>query len=204
MRIVFACALAALAGLAACSNPPEASGSGDATGESSTGEGACEGRECSGHGKCVVDEGEPRCLCDEGYFERGDMCISLPDEEGTSGSEEGTGTGTETGTTGTDDSSSDSSASTSLTTTTVSTSTSDGDGGLLPDGTPCESPEECASGHCWSDWDWEEQGPGPRVCKPECIQPWDDQAWCWSAEDCCGQNYCFPQGDFSGYCDDQP
>jgi hypothetical protein len=74
----------------------------------------------------------------------------------------------------------------------------DGEGGL-PNGSPCETNDECESGYCWSDWNEQQHEPEPAECKPECIPDWDQGAFCDEDDDCCNGD-CIMEGQQQGFC----
>jgi hypothetical protein len=45
--------------------------------DDSTEDDLCPGIDCSDHGTCITTNGRARCLCDDGYFERGLACLLI-------------------------------------------------------------------------------------------------------------------------------
>ena len=149
----------------------------------------CEGVDCGGFGDCVEVDSRPRCVCEAGYVEDPNVPTCVPEGSTT----------TTAGTTGaTTDTSAGTTGNTSVTTTTTDS------GGGKPDGEPCELPDECQGGYCYSSY-MEPGGISETKCFSECIGQQVFELWCFEDADCCegtcsNDGYCVNGG--GGSCAD--
>lgn len=173
----------------------------------------CSEADCPTMGLCELVDGDAQCMCND----------DAPPDTATCGDETSTGTGDETDFSGgmsetgdsttvgitteimtTDEPTSDGGtddSTTDDTTTDDSTTDDTGDSSTtgqpkLPDGAKCDSDGECESGYCYSEVNENFPIPTEQSCHPMCIQPGDQQMWCFESDDCC-TGFCNP---LNGFC----